>query len=115
MQAVDGGGRRSQNSAEITINVLRNQFPPFWITSTSGSYPYSTTLGYRTQQSSRVFTVSAIDNRDPFNVTRYELSTNELNARYFRIDSVSGVITLTGDLTDAEVSNRLRFNVRIFL
>ena len=107
--AVDGGGRRSSATAVISITVRRNQFPPIFIDSTT-TYPYAVTVEYTKAVTSTVVNVKAEDVRDSFNVVKYRLGT--AYGQYFSIDTDTGVITLTGDLSNAAVSSVTRFNVR---
>ena len=111
MYAVDGGERRSSN-ARIFITVIRNEFPPYFITSVTGPFPYSAELIYTTPVSANVIVdVDAIDDRDQFNQVRYELQVDSVAENYFQINEVTGQITLIGDLTDAAVADRPQFNV----
>jgi len=54
--ARDGGNRFSSQNAQVTINVLRNLFPPVFVNT-----PYQTSLAFNTNSNFRVFDVNATD------------------------------------------------------
>jgi hypothetical protein len=107
---VDGGGRRSQFTAIITVIVRRNEFPPIFVSSATNQYPYAETIEYTRLGGSTVVDVDAVDNRDTFNIVRYRL--NSAYSQYFSINIDTGVIILTGDLSDTAVSSVTQFSVR---
>lgn len=108
IQAVDGDGKRSNHTAIITINILRNIAGPRFVDSNTHTYQYSDTIVYTAPINTNVVLVSAVDN-DLFNTITYSMRQYE---NYFSINPNSGQITLIGDLNDLDVRGITEFTVR---
>ncbi|RUS85645.1 hypothetical protein EGW08_006591, partial [Elysia chlorotica] len=111
-----GTPQRSANPSTVTINVIRNQFAPFFT-----NLPYNRVIQQNQPGGSSVFQTTAIDrdtvvrvctaiDRDtvaPFNTLSYELIGDENTPTFFEVNAQTGLLSLrdTANLaSDTEIS-----------
>ncbi|KAK3089813.1 hypothetical protein FSP39_006721 [Pinctada imbricata] len=98
--AYDLGSPRRNSSipASIFITIIRNNFPPQFV-----STPYSINIAESTSGGSSVFQTTAVDQdtNAPFNVITYSLIGDDSTPTYFFVEPTTGLIRLrqTADLT----------------
>ncbi|WAQ95445.1 FAT4-like protein [Mya arenaria] len=89
--AQDGGNRVSSQNAQVTINVIRNLFPPVFT-----NVPYSSNLPFSVSTGSRVFDVNATDSDTaPYNTVTYSIIGDEPSPSRFSINPSNGLISTT--------------------
>ncbi|XP_041364042.1 protocadherin Fat 1-like [Gigantopelta aegis] len=93
-----GSTPQSAIPANVHITVIRNENCPIF-----QGIPYSMTIPQSVAGLSSIFQVSAIDrdNIAPFNLVKYSLIGDDITPTFFRVDLISGIITLRShaDLT----------------
>ena len=101
--------RNSTILANIFINVIRNNFPPVFI-----SEPYSTQIPESQQAFTSVFRVTATDadTTDPFNRITYDLIGDDGTPSYFTINDTTGIISLRPN-TNLEFDDTVLFVARV--
>ena len=93
---VDNGvPQRSGNTqANVIVNVIRNRFPPVFI-----STPYSTAVDYTVSTGSSVYQVEAQDNDvAPYNVVTYDLVGDDNGPVFFNVEASTGIIRVSQNL-----------------
>jgi len=91
----DQAGRVNINTATLTINVIRNQNTPFFI-----SLPYQRTIDEATAQQTSIYQVTARDNDavNTFERVTYQVTGDGNAPAFFSVDSQSGVIRVIQSL-----------------
>ncbi|KAJ8318063.1 hypothetical protein KUTeg_003154 [Tegillarca granosa] len=102
----DGAGRSAPQSATVTINVLRNNLTPYFV-----SEPYSRLITETVLQGTSIYQVTARDDDQIFNQVRYEVIGDGNAPSFFEVNAVTGSISLRQTLTsqaDTVYSLRIR-------
>ncbi|KAL8559117.1 hypothetical protein ACOMHN_046165 [Nucella lapillus] len=108
IRAQDQGGPIAliAQPATVFINVIRNQFSPFF-----SNTPYSVDISQNTGLFASIFTVLAVDNdlQAPYNTVTYSVIGDDQAPNFFAINPATGVVTVTQSLlTGSASSYRLR-------
>ena len=103
----DQAGRNNINTATLTINVIRNQFTPFFIND-----PYQVAITEGVGLSPSIYQVTARDN-DPTNTfeqVRYQVTGDGNAPAFFDVNAVTGVISVTQSLAG---NSDIVYNLRV--
>lgn len=102
----DQDGRVNQNTATLTINVVRNQFTPRFL-----NEPYTIEINENIGTSQSIYQVTAIDD-DPINTferVTYQVTGDSNAPAFFNVNANTGSISLTQSLaSNVDVTYNLR-------
>lgn len=106
VNAEDGGSppRPVIQQALITVNVIRNQFTPYFV-----QLPYDRSISQSVAQGAPIVQVAARDDDSTFNVVSYEIIGDGAATVYFGINEFTGQVTTKSALaSDPKTTYTLR-------